>query len=83
MDKWPIKNINLEEENIQEIIPLYKMFQMIDERTSFEECLMPKRTHESETSSFENEDLTDSYCSYREQEKEEFKRNLSPGLKKL
>ena len=78
LNKWPMQNIEYEEEEIQEVLSLYQMYKLTNEKNPFEECIYKMNSdkqslHHSFESSEDDSMLED----------DQFKRDASPGLKKL
>jgi hypothetical protein len=76
-----MQNIEYEEEEIQEILSLYQMYKMTNEKNPFEECIYKKKGGHTERSSFKNSFESSEEDS--ESDDHQFKRDASPGLKKL
>jgi hypothetical protein len=79
-----MKNVNFEEDSIQDIIPLKKMYNIINEKNPFEECLIQKKNKIiSDSSTVQQPDSNDSFSDELDSDDEQYKRDCSPGLKKL
>lgn len=76
-----MQNIEFEEEEVQEVLSLYQMYKLTQEKNPFEECIYKKKQSDPEKHSFRNSFESSEDDSMLDDE--QFKRDASPGLKKL
>jgi hypothetical protein len=83
LKKWPMRIVEYEEEQeeIQEILSLYQMYKMTNEKNPFEECIYKKKSNINERNSSRNSFTSSEDDSMLDDE--QFKRDASPGLKKM